>query len=132
MAGYLGDAKYKYVPGNSGWTTSNGLKLGSTLYLLKALNENPGATYPVILDLINNPDMKQKMPDTVKALQESIASFKKPEEKLNDLVVAQDIPNAYVLATQLKDGEVLNFLKFSISGKIDQVKKERFKILLKR
>ena len=102
LAGYLNDPKFAYVPDNTAYGTK-GLKLGATLHLLKALDENPVESQLVINDLINNVDMKQKMPETVKVLQQALIGLKPPKEQFQELWDQKKYVEAYILADKVKD-----------------------------
>lgn len=116
---YIGNPDYKYVPGNQGTTPPSSLRTTATLHLIKALHDNPKKAAPVIQALIENPDIKKKMPDIVEALQVALSSLKPLEIYFEELWAKQDYAAFIIMAEKHGDSLMNNkadcFVKDQVS-----------------
>ena len=115
LAGYLNDPKFNYVPGNNGYGIK-GLKTGAALHLLKALDADPAQASAALHELINDPDMKKKMPDIVQALKFAFASLKSPQELFKEFMNLHKYAEAYALARKLKDQKLIEQVELVIEA----------------
>ena len=126
LKGYLGNQDYKYVPGNQGFPPPSSLRMTSTLHLIKALQENPKAATPFVKALIENPDIKKKMPDIVEALQHALADLQPPELLFNELWKKNDYAAAIKMAGKLGEESMMNKIEAFINDRITQGQKDSF------
>ena len=124
LDGYYNDHKYAYVPGNS-LAMNQGLRLGAALQLIRALQNNQAAAQNAIQELIDDPDMKQQMPDMVKALQESIKGLKSPMEQIAEFVKQGKLALAYDAAQKSNDALLKlhgdNLIAAALKNKVDAI-----------
>ena len=122
LDGIFNDPEYSFVPGNA--LGGKGLKLVATLNLIKALDEAPVPATKTIKELTENPDMKAKLPETVKALNLALESLTSPEEKYTVLMKEGKYVQAYILAAKYENQPPNDNLKKEFGKFIEQKQTE--------